>query len=618
MGVWEWGRRLLRNRIGTAFLILLLSSPERLDGQAARGAAVRVKTKAGEEIGLYAESHALLVGISKYTAGWPNLESIPGELAEIEAALKGHGFASVSRVLDLSSEELKAAIEQFINEHGFQTENRLVIVFSGHGHTRKDGKKGYLVPADAPEPQVDEIGFARKAIEMEQVITWARKIEAKHVLFLFDSCFSGTVFKSKESPVPRDVTVSTAKPVREFISAGSAGETVPARSVFSPSFIRGINGEADLDRDGYVTGTELGSYLRKKVMSYETGQTPQFGKIRDPELDEGDVVFVAPKTGSVSAVPRSEGVDFTDLTRAAEVRRQWQAWQEKMGGAFESAWKLNENAGLTANEKAEAWKRFLAAYPEDNPTSQDDEMYRDIAREQQQHWENGRVAERSPAVPEHQPEGNLARSGEQIPEMGKRILWCFANRRADEAWRILGSIPRESWPASEEGLFGTVTRAEREPVPEEIRARGLAALSRGSLTEAVLELQEVLRERPGDTEASSGLKRAMAGMADLASALSAYRDGDYETAIRLTRPMRSPGVANGNAEELLFRAYFNDGLLKLQAGSSEAASASFREAARLRPSDAEVTAHLAFIERFPRGPIDLPSLIYVKYVRPRP
>jgi hypothetical protein len=44
-----------------------------------------------------------------------------------------------------------------------------------------------------------------------------------------------------------------------------------------------------------VTGTELGTFLQYKVInySYET-QHPQFGKIRNPNLDKGDFIFVLP------------------------------------------------------------------------------------------------------------------------------------------------------------------------------------------------------------------------------------------------------------------------------------------------------------------------------------
>jgi len=36
---------------------------------------------------------------------------------------------------------------------------------------------------------------------------------------------------------------------------------------------------------------ELGMYLQKRVPYYQSGQTPQYGKIREPYLDEGNFVF---------------------------------------------------------------------------------------------------------------------------------------------------------------------------------------------------------------------------------------------------------------------------------------------------------------------------------------
>ena len=66
---------------------------------------------------------------------------------------------------------------------------------------------------------------------------------------------------------------------------------MPAHSVFTPAFIDAIEyGLADLDKDGYVTGTELGLYLRRKVPQHAE-QSPQFGTITDYNLSRGDFVF---------------------------------------------------------------------------------------------------------------------------------------------------------------------------------------------------------------------------------------------------------------------------------------------------------------------------------------
>ena len=142
-------------------------------GEQAKNRGIRVvgvTTRQGKRVELYQGSHALLVGVSKYTAGWPSLESIPGEMDRLEAALKRQGF-SVTRVDDPNSSQMEAAFKDFINQYGYGLDNRLLFFYSGHGFTRttRGRRKGYLVPADAPNPHQDLRGFNRKALTMSQV-----------------------------------------------------------------------------------------------------------------------------------------------------------------------------------------------------------------------------------------------------------------------------------------------------------------------------------------------------------------------------------------------------------------------------------------------------------------
>ena len=227
------------------------------------GGAVEISDSNGSKILSYSGSYALVIGESDYTAGWQDLNSIPRELDQVEAVLKDQGFV-VDRKYDLNSEELPKAFENFIKKYGYDKNNRLLFFYSGHGHSR--GDKGYLVPVDAPNPHSDDKGFFRKAVAMNQVVTWARNIESKHALFLFDSCFSGTVFKSKNIPRPKQIGRAMSLPVREFITAGSAKEEVPAKSTFTPAFVHALAYAAgDSNNDGYITGMELGLYLWNEV-----------------------------------------------------------------------------------------------------------------------------------------------------------------------------------------------------------------------------------------------------------------------------------------------------------------------------------------------------------------
>ncbi len=244
-----------------------------------------------KKVAFYEGSYALLIGISQYRH-WRNLESIPSELNLLKNSLHRQGFV-VELSLELTYERLVLTVEHFINRYGFKANNRLLIFFSGHGYSRirRGEVVGYIVPADAADPLTNDMEFAKKAVEMPQIRLWAQRIESKHAMFVFDCCSSGMIFQSRGIEAPPYISDSIGRPVRQFISAGSADQKVPAQSFFTQCFIRGIEGEADSVHDGYITGTELGMYLYNESKIYRKEQTPQYGKLMDYTLDQGEFVF---------------------------------------------------------------------------------------------------------------------------------------------------------------------------------------------------------------------------------------------------------------------------------------------------------------------------------------
>lgn len=65
----------------TLLLLIFQSSMAHTDTET-RG-LVRIKDSQGQQVGLYKDSHALLIGVSNYTAGWPDLLAIPTELDQV-------------------------------------------------------------------------------------------------------------------------------------------------------------------------------------------------------------------------------------------------------------------------------------------------------------------------------------------------------------------------------------------------------------------------------------------------------------------------------------------------------------------------------------------------------
>lgn len=277
----------------TPFLLLLFLFSSLLFSQE-RAFKVVAHTPEGKILRLYKECHALVIGISDYLSGWPDLPNAVRDADEIGDLLSELGF-KVTRVKNPTKSQLVQKLDAFIYGPGQKEDNCIVIFFAGHGHTVEmtyGPDMGYIVPKDTPSPLLDKANFMQKAISMEIIQAYARSIQAKHALFLFDSCFSGAIFDIARA-IPEAISSKTEKPVRQFITAGGADETVPDRSVFKIQLIKGLRGDSDLNKDGYVTGTELGEFLQDTVINYSRGgQHPQYGKIRDPILDRGDFVFI--------------------------------------------------------------------------------------------------------------------------------------------------------------------------------------------------------------------------------------------------------------------------------------------------------------------------------------
>ena len=276
-----------------AIISVLLNS----SALASQGISVQAKRTDGskQELKLYSGYYALVIGCGDYREGWPMLPNPVKDTEEVADVLKKLGF-EVELMKDLTSLELRDALNTLVAHMGEDAEKGILVFFAGHGHTlkRADGKKlGYIVPVDAPDPDVDLVGFMNRAVSMQYFEQISTLIAAKHVLMIFDSCFSGALFALSRAKAPKFIEEQVSKPVRLFITAGNESEKVPDQSEFKTVFVQGLTERyADLNRDNYITGQELGAYLQEKVVNYTDGaQHPQFGKIRNPELDKGDFVF---------------------------------------------------------------------------------------------------------------------------------------------------------------------------------------------------------------------------------------------------------------------------------------------------------------------------------------
>ena len=83
----------------------------------------------------------------------------------------------------------------------------------------------------------------------------------------------------------------TTRAIRPVVLSNEIGEQAQLYQN-SHALLNGIGGDADTNSDGFVTGSELGQFLFFSFTKYTKNyQTPQYGKIRDRNLDQGDFIF---------------------------------------------------------------------------------------------------------------------------------------------------------------------------------------------------------------------------------------------------------------------------------------------------------------------------------------
>ncbi len=266
-----------------------------LDGDQLEGEVYGLSSRQGVDA-FYRASHALLVGISSYGADWRPLPGVVADLEAIRPLLEGLGF-TVECKLDLDSNTLSRAIREFLNRPEIGREDRVLLYFAGHGFTRRTqvGEEiGYLLPADAPSSKDED--FLAHALPITHFEHWAREVNAKHVLFVFDACFAGTIFKTFRSS-SLALSHRAAQPVRQFITSGGAGEAVPDESFFRQRFV-----EAPQERnrpDPHAPGLTAGAHDSSRGPECTRGPPrPGVGRVFSELLPTRDGGFVGDLEGS--------------------------------------------------------------------------------------------------------------------------------------------------------------------------------------------------------------------------------------------------------------------------------------------------------------------------------
>jgi len=194
-----------------------------------------------------------------------------------------YGF-KVETLTDASREETLKAISK-IRKLASKKDN-VLIYYAGHGWSNDDTDDGFWLPVDSSMD--NEVNW----IPNTDIIRSVRRMDAKHVIVVADSCFSGTLTRGvnivkKESNFIEKIvnkkarTVLTSGGLEPVTDGGGLGH-----SIFASAFLSILS-----ENQGVIDGSNLFNILRDKVVT-NSDQTPEYGNIRKTGHDGGDFLFV--------------------------------------------------------------------------------------------------------------------------------------------------------------------------------------------------------------------------------------------------------------------------------------------------------------------------------------
>ena len=166
------------------------------------------------------------------------------------------------------------------------SEDNLLVYYAGHGYLDEVVNEGYWLPVDADREDPSNW------LQTDTIVAQVRGMQAKHVMIVADSCFSGTIIRAIkiEQRTPDYLQQIVEKKSRTALTSGGLEPVMDAgggqHSVFASSLISVLK-----DNTGVLDASQLFGQLRPKVM-INSPQTPEYGDIHHAGHDRGEFPFV--------------------------------------------------------------------------------------------------------------------------------------------------------------------------------------------------------------------------------------------------------------------------------------------------------------------------------------
>ncbi len=237
--------------------------------------------------------NALVIGNNNY-ANHETLKTASADAKGVADVLRNRYGFNVSLLLDATQVEI---VQEFANlTEKLNKNDNLLIYYAGHGVVTPDGNGHWLGIDSSASPDASWIGN-------NQVSDFISEMNAKHVLVVADSCYSGTLSGAAIRPIPLEVddqdllfisrvrarTVLTSGGLQPVLDDGGEGN-----SIFGGAFIRAISSNADV-MEGYRLFETVEREVETRSRLAQLRQSPEYTAMKYAG-HEGSEFFFLPES----------------------------------------------------------------------------------------------------------------------------------------------------------------------------------------------------------------------------------------------------------------------------------------------------------------------------------
>ena len=236
------------------------------------------------------EKVALIIGIENYIeapkANYANLDA--EYFSDYARKVFGVKKQNINLLVDENASFVKTnkALTLWLKSKIKANQTDLVVFFAGHGLASNDGKELYLLPQDSDPNLLDITALSRTKL-FQTIID----LKPKSVTMFLDTCYSGVsrdeqmllasarpirIVADEQEGIPDNFTIFTASQVEQI----SSGLKEANHGIFSYYLMKGLEGNADANKDKKITNGELLAYMDENVSQ----KAAELGRPQNPSL----------------------------------------------------------------------------------------------------------------------------------------------------------------------------------------------------------------------------------------------------------------------------------------------------------------------------------------------